>query len=72
MYYLLFNYRLEDVTRQLDELQSSQEEEVSYLTKQLERTTSRMGALERELAEAKRTKEKMDEVVRGLKEEREK
>ena len=59
---LLLNYRLEDAARQLDELQSSREEEVSHLRKQLEG----------QLVEAKRTKEKMDEVVRGLKEEQEK
>ena len=69
---LLFTYRLEDAARQLDELQSSREEEVSHLRKQLEGTTSRMGALEGQLVEAKRTKEKMDEEVRGLKEEQEK
>ena len=68
----MFNYRLEGATRQLDELQSSHEEELSHTREQLERTTSRMGALEGQLVEAKRTKEKMDEVVRGLKEEREK
>ena len=63
---------MEDATRQLDELQSSQEEELSDLRNQLERTTSRTGALEGEQAEARRTKEKMDEVVFGLKEELEK
>ena len=68
---LLINCRLEDAARQLDELQSSREEEVSHLRKQLEGTTSRMRALEGQLVEAKRTKEKMDELVRGLKEEQE-
>ena len=36
---------------------------------QLERTTSVVGTLERKLVEAKRAKEKMDEVVKELKEE---
>lgn len=36
---------------------------------QLERTTITVGALEGELAEARRTNEKMEEVVKKLKEE---
>lgn len=39
---------------------------------QLHRANSRIGALEGELAEARSSKEKMDEVVLGLKEELEK
>ena len=50
---LLQLYRLADATRQLDELQSSREEEMSHLKEQLETTTSRMGALEGELTEAR-------------------
>ena len=68
----LFNDRLEDATRQLDELQSSREEEVSHLKEQLERTTTRMGALEGELTEARRTEVKVNEVAKGLREELEK
>ena len=49
----MFNLRLEDATRQLDELQSSRKEEVSHLKEQLERTTTRMEALEGELTEAR-------------------
>ena len=64
--------RLEDATRQLDELQSSREEEVSHLKEQLERTTTRMEALEGELTEARRTEVKANEVAKGLKEELEK
>ena len=71
---LVFNCRLEDAPRQLDELQSSQEEvlELSHLRNQLERATSRMGALEGELVEARRTKERMDEFMLGFEEELEK
>ena len=65
---LLQLYRLEDATRQLDELQSSREEEVSHLKEQLERTTTRMGALEGELNEARRTEVK----VKGFNKELEK
>ena len=65
-------YRLEDATRQRDELQSSREEEVSHLKEQLERTTTRMEALEGELTEARRTEVKVNEVAKGLKEELEK
>ena len=68
----MFNVRLEDATRQRDELQSIQEEEVSHLKEQLERTTTRMGALERELTEARRSEVKVNEVAKGLKEELEK
>ena len=64
----LFDVRLEDATRQRDELQSSREEEVSHLKEQLERTTARMGALEGELTEARRTEVK----VKGFNEELEK
>ena len=68
----LFNVRLEDATRQRDELQSSREEEVSHLKQQLERTSTRMGALEGELTEARRTEVKVNEVAKGLREELEK
>ena len=68
----MFNVRLEDATRQLDELHSSQEEEVGHLKEQLERKTSRMGALEGELTEARKTEVKANEVAKGLKEELEK
>ena len=69
---LLQLYRLEDATRQLDELQSSREEEVSRLKEQLERTTTRMEELEGELTEARRTEVKANEVAKELKEELEK
>ena len=49
----MFNGRLEDATRQRVELQSRQEEEVSHLKEQLERTSTKMGALEGELTEAR-------------------
>ena len=68
----MFNGRLEDATRQQVELQSSQEEEVSHLKEQLETTTTKMGALEGELTEARRTEVKANEVAKGLKEELEK
>ena len=68
----MFNVRLEDATRQLDELQSSREEEVGHLKEQLERTTTRMGTLEGELTEARKTEVKANEVAKGLKEELEK
>ena len=68
----MFNGRLEDATRQRDELQSSREEEVSHLKEQLERTTARMGALEGELTEARRSEVKANEVAKGLREELEK
>ena len=61
-------YRLEDATRQLDELQSRQEEEVSHLKEQLERTTTRMATLEGELTEARLAEGK----VKGFNEELEK
>ena len=64
--------RLEDATRQQVELQSRQEEEVSHLKEQLERTTARMGALKVELSEARKTEVKVNEVAKGLKEELEK
>ena len=68
----MFNVRLEDATRQRDELHSSREEEVSRLKEQLERTTTRMGTLEGELTEARKTEVKANEVAKGLKEELEK
>ena len=68
----MFNVRREDATRQLDELQSSREEEVSHLKEQLERTTTEMEALEGELTEARRTEVKVNKVAKGLKEELEK
>ena len=72
-YYLKYSmllqlYRLEDATRQLDELQSSREEEVSHLKEQLERTTTRMEALEGELTEARLAEAK----VKGFNKELEK
>ena len=69
---LLQLYRLEDATRQLAELQSSREEEVIHLKEQLERTTTRMGALEGELTEARLAEVKTNEVAKGLQEELEK
>ena len=68
----MFNGRLEDATRQRDELQSCQEEEVGHLKEQLERTTTRMGTLEGELTEARLAEVKANEVAKGLKEELEK
>ena len=65
---LLQLYRLEDATRQLDELQSSWKEEVSHLKEQLERTTTRMGALEGKLTEARLAEAK----VKGFNKELEK
>ena len=65
---LLFNGRLEDATRQQVELQSSREEEVSHLKEQLKRTTTKMGALERELTEARLAEAK----VKGFNKELEK
>ena len=65
-------YRLEDATRQLDELQSSREEEVSHLKEQLKSTTTRMGELEGQLTEAKKMEVKASEVAKGLREELEK
>ena len=53
-------------------MQFSREEEVSHLKEQLERTTTKMGALEGELTEARRTEVKASEVARGLREELEK
>ena len=68
----MFNGRLEDATRQRDELQCSREEEVGHLKEQLERTTTRMGTLEGELTEARLAEVKANEVAKGLKEELEK
>ena len=65
---LLQLYRLADATRQLDELQSSREEEMSHLKEQLQTTTSRMGALEGELTEARLAEAK----VKGFNKELEK
>ena len=65
-------YSLEDATRQLDELQSRQEEEVSHLKEQLERTTTRTGTLEGELTEARRMEVKANEIAMGLGKELEK
>ena len=45
--HLVINYRLENATRQLEEVQASREEELG----QLERSVTRMGELEKELAE---------------------
>ena len=67
----MFNGRLEDTTRQRDELQSCREE-VGHLKEQLERTTTRMGTLEGELTEARLAEVKANEVAKGLKEELEK
>ena len=64
--------RLDNATRQLDELQSSREKEVSHLKEQLETTTTRMGVLEGELTEARRTEVKVNKVAKGLKEDLEK
>ena len=66
-----YNYtsRLGSATRQLDELQTSHKEELGHLNAQLERTTSRMGVLERELAAAREAKEDLDKVVLGLNKE---
>ena len=58
--------RLEDATRQLDELPSSREEEVSRLKEQLERTTTRMGALEGEFTEARLAEAKVKEFNKEL------
>ena len=63
---LLFNGRLEDATRQQVELQSSREEEVSHLKEQLERTTTKMGALEGELTEARFAEAKVKEFNKEL------
>ena len=68
----MFNDRLENATRQQVELQSSREEEVSHLKEQLERTTTKMGALDGELTEARRTEVEANEVAKGLREELEK
>ena len=45
---------------------------MSHLKEQLERTTTRMRALEGELTEARRTEAKAKEVAKGLREELEK
>ena len=45
---------------------------MSHLKEQLETTTTKMGALEGELTEARRTEVKANEVAKGLKEELEK
>ena len=45
---------------------------MGHLKEQLERTTTRMGTLEGELTEARRTEVKANEVAKGLKEELEK
>ena len=63
---LLQLYRLEDATRQLDELQSSREEEVGHLKEQLERTTAKIGALEGELTEARLAEAKVKEFNKEL------
>ena len=63
---LLQLYRLEDATRQLDELQSSREEEVGHLKEQLERTTTKMGTLEGELTEARLAEAKVKEFNKEL------
>ena len=47
--HFVINYRLENATRQLEEVQASREEELG----QLERSVTRMGELEKELAEEK-------------------
>ena len=49
----------------VEEIQQKMEKEQDLL----ERTTSTLGALESELAEARQAKEKMDDTVSGLKEE---
>ena len=53
-------------------MQSSREKEVSHLKEQLETTTTRMGVLEGELTEARRTEVKVNKVAKGLKEDLEK
>jgi len=63
---LLQLYRLEDATRQLNELQSSREKEVGHLKEQLERTTTKIGALEGELTEARLTEAKVKEFNKEL------
>ena len=66
---LLQLYRLEDATRQLDELQSIQEEEVSHLKEQLERTTTRMEELKVELTEARLAEAKLKGFNKELEKE---
>ena len=56
--HLVINYRLENATRQLEEVQASREEELG----QLERSMTRMGELEKELAEEKHAKVRLTQV----------
>ena len=56
--HFVINYRLENATRQLEEVQASREEELG----QLERSVTRMGELEKELAEEKQAKVRLTQV----------
>ena len=56
--YTLLLFRVESTTRQLDEVQASREEELA----QLERSVTRMGELEKELAEEKQVKVRLTQV----------
>ena len=65
--YIRIWYRLEISTGELEEVQPRQDEGVGHL--QLEQGVSRMGALELELAEARKAKKTLEGKVRGLEEE---
>lgn len=67
--YTVILFRLQSANRQLDELRSNQEAELGHLHNQLERSTSRTVTLEKELKKSTRTKERLDQEVKGLKEE---
>ena len=62
-----------EVHKRLNEKEAqSYKDDVEEIQQKMERTTSTLGALEGKLAEARQAKEKMDDTVRGLKEELEK
>lgn len=56
----------------MDELQSTQEKELSHLQEQLERSTSRMEVLKNELVDAREVKARLVEDISVLREELEK
>lgn len=56
----------------MDELQSTQENELSHLQEQLERSTSRMEVLKNELVDAREVKARLVEDISVLREELEK
>ena len=56
--YILLLFRVESTTLQLDEVQASREEALA----QLERSVTRMGELEKELAEEKQVKVRLTQM----------